>query len=149
MPNFAAKATSFAVFCHATLAICVIAVYCTAMTLRGVVICCTAMAIRGVIFGCTTMAIGGIVFFSLAATGIRGVVFRHGTSVVGIFVLGQATPLLVICRTKMVIMCSKHKKQPKEGCMAKIGLMAAMDDGSVGGNNGKDASTTMEMMPVR
>jgi hypothetical protein len=28
-------------------------------------------------------------------------------------------------------------------------LTAAMDDGSVGGNNGKDASATTAMMPVQ
>jgi hypothetical protein len=134
MPNFAAKATSFAVFRHATSAICVNVVYCAAMVLRGVVVCCTAMAIRGVVFGRTTMAIGGVIFFSLTATGIRGIIFRHSTLVVGIVVSCHTTPLIVICRTTMV-MCSKHKNQPKEECVAKIGLMAAMDDGSVGGIN--------------
>jgi hypothetical protein len=139
MPKFAAKATSFAVFRRATSAICVNVVYCAAMALRAVVVCCTAMAIRGVVFGHATMAIGGVIFFSLTATGICGIVFRHSTSVVGIVVFCHTTPLIVICRTTMV-MCSKHKNQPKEGCMAKIGLMAAMDDGSVG---------TMAKMPAQ
>ncbi len=43
----------------------------------------------------------------------------------------------------------EHNNQPKEECMAKICLTAAIDDGSVGGNNGKDASVTMAMMPVQ
>ncbi len=43
----------------------------------------------------------------------------------------------------------EHNNQPKEGCTAKICLTAAIDDGSVGGNNGKDASATVAMMPVQ
>ncbi len=43
----------------------------------------------------------------------------------------------------------EHNNQPKEGCAAKIRLTAEMDDGSVGGNDGKDASARMAMMPVQ
>jgi hypothetical protein len=43
----------------------------------------------------------------------------------------------------------KHNNQQKEGCTAKIRSTAAMDDGSVGGNDGNDASATMAMMPVQ
>jgi hypothetical protein len=103
---------------------------------------------HGIVFGHTTMVIGGIVFFSLTATGICGVVFRRGTSVIGIIVFCHAKPLLVICRTTTA-MCGKHNNQPKEGCAANICLMAAMGDDSVGGNDGKDASTTMAIMPVQ
>jgi hypothetical protein len=51
--------------------------------------------------------------------------------VVGIIVFCRATPLLVICRTTMA-MRSEQNNQSKEGCIAKIHLMAAMNDGSVG-----------------
>jgi hypothetical protein len=34
-------------------------------------------------------------------------------------------------------MCGKCKNQPKEGQAAKMHLMAATDNGSVGGNNDK------------
>ncbi len=43
----------------------------------------------------------------------------------------------------------EHNNQPKEECAAKICLTAAIDDGSVGGNNGKDANSTTAMMPVQ
>jgi hypothetical protein len=46
-------------------------------------------------------------------------------------------------------MHGKHNNQPKEGCAAKIRLMAAMDGGSVGGDDGKNASATTAMMPVQ
>jgi hypothetical protein len=46
-------------------------------------------------------------------------------------------------------MCPEHNNQPKEGCAAKICLIVAMDDGSVGGDDGKDASSTAAMMPVQ
>ncbi len=46
-------------------------------------------------------------------------------------------------------MCREHNNQPKEGRAAKMNLMAAMDDGSVGGNNGKDASAMTAMMPMQ
>ncbi len=53
----------------------------------------------------------------------------------------------VLCTT--ATMRHEHNNQPKEGCAAKICLTAAIDDGSVSGNNGKDASTTTVMMPVQ
>jgi hypothetical protein len=68
--------------------------------------------------------------------------------VVGTIIFRCATPLLIICRTTMTMHC-EHNNQPKEGCTAKICLTAAIDDGSVGGNDGKNASATMAMMPVR
>jgi hypothetical protein len=46
-------------------------------------------------------------------------------------------------------MCREYNNQLKEGCTVKICLTAAIDDGSVGGNDGKDASATMAMMPVQ
>ncbi len=46
-------------------------------------------------------------------------------------------------------MHGKNNNQPKEGCAAKMHLMAMMNNGSVGSNDGKDASTTMAMMPVQ
>jgi hypothetical protein len=46
-------------------------------------------------------------------------------------------------------MRGKHNNQPNKGCTAKMHLMAAMDNSSVGSNNGKDASATTAMMPVR
>ena len=46
-------------------------------------------------------------------------------------------------------MCREHNNQPKEGCAAKICLTVAIEDGSVGGNDGKDASATTAMMPVQ
>jgi hypothetical protein len=46
-------------------------------------------------------------------------------------------------------MRNKHNNQPKEGCAAKMHLMAAMYNGSVSSNDGKDASATMAMMPVQ
>jgi hypothetical protein len=88
---------SFVVFCHATSAICSVVVYCATMALRGIIDCRTTMAIPGIIFGHIAMAIGSIGFFSLIATGIHGIVFRHSTLVVGIVVFCRATPLLVIC----------------------------------------------------
>jgi hypothetical protein len=80
--------------------------------------------------------------------GIHGVIFRRGASVVGTVVFRRATPLLIICRTTTT-MRREHNNQPKEGCAAKICLIAAIDDGSVGGNDGKDASATTAMMPVQ
>jgi hypothetical protein len=68
--------------------------------------------------------------------------------VVGIIVFRRATPLLIICRTTTT-MCHEHNNQPKEGCAAKICLTAAIDDSSVGGNDGKDASARTAMMPVQ
>jgi hypothetical protein len=68
--------------------------------------------------------------------------------VVGTIVFLCATPLLIICRTTRT-MRREHNNQPKEGCAAKIFLTAAIDDGCVGGNDGKDASATTAMMPVR
>jgi hypothetical protein len=59
-----------------------------------------------------------------------------------------ATSFLIICRITTA-MRREHNNQPNEGCAAKICLTAAIDDGSVGGNNGKDASATTAMMPVR
>jgi hypothetical protein len=67
---------------------------------------------------------------------------------VGTVVFCRATPLLIICRTTTTI-CREHNNQPKEGCAAKICLTAAIDSGSVGGNDGKDASATTAMMPVQ
>ena len=122
--------------------------YCTAMALCGVVVCRATTAIRGVIFSRAAMAIGGVVFFSLTATGIRGVVFPRGTLVVGIAIFRRATLLFVICRTTTAIR-GKHNNPQKEGCVAKICLTAVMDDCSVGGNDGKDASATTAMMPVQ
>jgi hypothetical protein len=84
----------------------------------------------------------------LTTTGIHGVVFRRGALVVGTVIFRRATPLLTFCRTTTT-MCREHNNQPKEGCTAKICLTAAIDNGSVGGNDGKDASATMAMMPVR
>jgi hypothetical protein len=46
-------------------------------------------------------------------------------------------------------MHSKHNNQPKEGRAVKMHLTVAMDDGSVGSNNGKDASAMMAMMTVQ
>jgi hypothetical protein len=46
-------------------------------------------------------------------------------------------------------MRGKYNNQLKEGYTAKMHLMAAMDDGSVAGNDGKEASATMAMMPVQ
>jgi hypothetical protein len=43
----------------------------------------------------------------------------------------------------------EHNNHPKEGCAAKICLTAAIDDGSVGGNDGNNASKTTAMMPVQ
>jgi hypothetical protein len=141
--------TSFVIIHRATLAIDNVVLYCAAMALHSIIVCCTAMAIRGIVFGRTTMAIGEVIFFSLTAMGIRGVVFCPGTFlVVGIIVFHCATPLLVICRTTTA-MHGKHDNQTKEGCAAKICKMAAVDGGSVGGNDGKDASTTAAMMPVQ
>jgi hypothetical protein len=68
--------------------------------------------------------------------------------VVGTVIFRHATPLLIICRTTMTMHC-EHNNQPTEECAAKICLTAAIDNGSVGGNNGKDASTTTAMMPVQ
>jgi hypothetical protein len=68
--------------------------------------------------------------------------------VVGTVVFRHATPLLIICRTTAT-MRREHNNQPKEGCMAKICLTVAIDDGSVGSNDGKDASATTAMMPVQ
>jgi hypothetical protein len=68
--------------------------------------------------------------------------------VVDTVIFRRATPLLIICHTTMTMSC-EHNNQPKEGCAAKIFLTAAIDDGSVGGNNGKDASATTAMMPVQ
>jgi hypothetical protein len=68
--------------------------------------------------------------------------------VVGTVIFCRATPLLIICRTTMP-MRGEHNSQPKEGCAAKICLTAAIDNGSVGGNDGKDASATTAMMPVQ
>jgi hypothetical protein len=118
------------------------------MALLGVVDCHAAMAIHSIIFGCTAMVIGSVIFFSLTATGVRGANFHRSTLVVGIAVFRHAAPLLVICRTTTA-MRGEHNNQPKEGCTAKIHLTAAMDDGSVGGNDGKDASAMMVMMPVQ
>jgi hypothetical protein len=115
------------------------------MALHGVVVCRTATEICGIIFGHTTMAIGSIVFFNLTATGI---VFRCSTLVVGIVVFRHTTPLLVICHTTTA-MRDEHNNQPKEGCMAEICLTAAMDDGSVSGNDGKDVRAMTVMMPVQ
>jgi hypothetical protein len=67
--------------------------------------------------------------------------------VVGTVVFRRTTPLLIICHTTMT-MRRERNNQPKEGCAVKICLTAAIDNGSVGGNNGKDASTTTAMMPV-
>ncbi len=106
------------------------------------------MAIHGIVFGHAAMVIGVVDFFSLTATEILGVVFHCGTLVVGIVVFCRTTPLLVICCTTTA-MHSKHTNQPKEGCTAKICLMAMMENGSVGSNDGKDASATMAMMPVQ
>jgi hypothetical protein len=140
--------TSFVLFCRATLTIHGIVLYCPAMVLSGVIVCRPAMGICGVVFSRTIMAIGGVVFFSLTAMGISGVIFRCSTWVVGIVIFHRATSLLVICRTTMAI-CSKHNNQTKEGYMAMICLMAAMDDGSVGGNNFKNSSAMTAMMPVQ
>jgi hypothetical protein len=68
--------------------------------------------------------------------------------VVGTVVFRRATPLLIICRTTTT-MRREHNNQPKEGCAAKICLTAAIDDGSVSGNDGKDASATTAMMPMQ
>jgi hypothetical protein len=46
-------------------------------------------------------------------------------------------------------MLGKHNNQPKEGCAANMHLTEAMDNGSVGGNDSKDASATMAMMSVQ
>jgi hypothetical protein len=67
--------------------------------------------------------------------------------VVGTVIFRRATPLLIICRTTTTMRC-EHNNQPKEGCAAKMCLTVAIDDGSVSGNDCKDASTTMVMMPV-
>jgi hypothetical protein len=68
--------------------------------------------------------------------------------VVGTVVFRCTTPLLIICCTTTT-MRREHNNQPKEGCAAKICLTAAIDNGSVGDNNGKDASATTAMMPVQ
>jgi hypothetical protein len=68
--------------------------------------------------------------------------------VVGTVVFRRATLLLIICRTTTTMRC-KHNNHLKEGCAAKICLTAAIDDGSVGGNDGKDASAMTVMMPMR
>jgi hypothetical protein len=68
--------------------------------------------------------------------------------VVGTVVFHRATPLLIICCTTTT-MHHEHNNQPKEGCVAKICLTAAIDNGSVCGNDGKDASATTAMMPVQ
>ncbi len=91
---------------------------------------------------------GGVVFFSLTATGICSVVFRHGTLVFGTTIFCHATPLLIIFHITTA-MRGKHNNQPKEGCAAKIHLTVAMDNSSVSGKNGKDASATKAMMPVQ
>jgi hypothetical protein len=84
----------------------------------------------------------------LTAMGIHGVIFCRGPLVVSTVIFRHATPLLIICRITTT-MHHEHNKQPKEGCAAKICLTAAIDDGSVSGNNGKDASATTAMMPVQ
>jgi hypothetical protein len=111
-------------------------------------VCCAALAIHGIIFGHTAMAIGGIVFFSLTVMGICGVVFRHGTLLVGISAFRCATPLLVICCTTSAVH-SKYSNQSKEECAAKICLATEMEDGSVGGNDGKDAIAMTAMILVQ
>jgi hypothetical protein len=68
--------------------------------------------------------------------------------VVGTVIFRHTTPLLIICCT-IKTMHHEHNSHPKEGCSAKICLTAAIDDGSVGGNNGKDASAITTMMPVQ
>jgi hypothetical protein len=67
--------------------------------------------------------------------------------VVGTVVFQLATPLLFICYTTTT-MCREHNNQPKEGGAAKICLTAAIDTGSVGGNDGKDDSAMTTMMSV-
>ncbi len=83
----------------------------------------------------------------LTATGIHGVVFHCGTLVVGTVSFHSATPHLILCCTTTTMRC-EYNNQPKEGCAAKICLTAAIDDGSIGGNEGKDASAMTAMMPV-
>jgi hypothetical protein len=68
--------------------------------------------------------------------------------VVGTVIFHHATALLIICRTTMT-MHREYNNHPKEGCVAKIRLKVAIDDGSVSGDNGKDASATTVMMPVQ
>jgi hypothetical protein len=68
--------------------------------------------------------------------------------VVGTIVFRRTTPLLITCRTTTSMRCECNN-QPKEGCAAKICLIVAIDDGSVGGNDGKDASATTVVMPVQ
>jgi hypothetical protein len=67
--------------------------------------------------------------------------------VVGTIIFRCATSLLIIFRTTTAI-CHEHNNQPKEGCAAKICLTAAIDNGSVGSNDVKDASAMMAMMLV-
>jgi hypothetical protein len=68
--------------------------------------------------------------------------------VVGTIVFRRATPLLITCRTTTT-MRREHNNQPQEGCTVKICLTAVIDNGSVGSNDGKDASATMAVMPVQ
>jgi hypothetical protein len=53
-----------------------------------------------------------------------------------------------VLRTTMT-MRREQTNQPKEGCAVKIYLTAAIDNDSVSGNDGKDASATTAMMPVQ
>ncbi len=55
---------------------------------------------------------------------------------------------VIICRTATA-MHGGHKNQPKERFVATMHLTAAIEDSSVGGNDGKDASAKMAMMPVQ
>jgi hypothetical protein len=80
--------------------------------------------------------------------GIHGIVFCRGALVVGTVLFRRTTPPLIICCTTTT-MRREHNNQPKKGCAAKICLTVAIDDGSVGGNDGNNASTTMAMMPVQ
>jgi hypothetical protein len=55
---------------------------------------------------------------------------------------------VIICRTATA-MHGGHKNQLKERFVATMHLTAAIEDSSLGGNDGKDASTMTAMMPAQ
>jgi hypothetical protein len=48
-----------------------------------------------------------------------------------------------------IICAAEHNNQTKEGCAAETHLMVAIDNGSVGSDDGKDASAMTATMPVQ
>jgi hypothetical protein len=81
------------------------------------------------------MAIGGIVF-SLTA-GIRCVIFRRATLVIGIILFRHATLVIhgiFICHTTTA-MHGGHNNQPKEGCAMKMPATEAKQQATTSQHN--------------